>query len=245
MEKNETKKSDDANKDLQDEINQIEVEVMDQPKIDNIKADLNFKLIVVGNPSVGKSCLSLKGTTGKFEDNYVATVGFDFYSFFAKVEGKLIRLQIWDTCGQEGYRSLVQNFFRGTALAILVYAINDIKSYNDVGMWVKQLKAYSNPDIKMILVGNKNDLVNERKITEEEGIKTSKELGCFSFYETSAKTGFNSKELFIQAVKLLYINHKKYKTGEVASNATKLTGGGKKSAKEMLKKDKSKKGCCQ
>lgn len=245
MEKNETKKSDDANKDLQDEINQIEVEVMDQPKIDNIKADLNFKLIVVGNPSVGKSCLSLKGTTGKFEDNYVATVGFDFYSFFAKVEGKLIRLQIWDTCGQEGYRSLVQNFFRGTALAILVYAINDIKSYNDVGTWVKQLKAYSNPDIKMILVGNKNDLVNERKITEEEGIKTSKELGFFSFYETSAKTGFNSKELFIQAVKLLYINHKKYKTGEVASNAAKLTGGGKKLAKEMLQKDKSKKGCCK
>ena len=244
MEKNETKKSDDANKDLQDEINQIEVEVMDQPKIDNIKADLNFKLIVVGNPSVGKSCLSLKGTTGKFEDNYVATVGFDFYSFFAKVEGKVIRLQIWDTCGQEGYRSLVQNFFRGTALAILVYAINDIKSYNDVGTWVKQLKAYSNPDIKMILVGNKNDLVNERKITEEEGIKTSKELGFFSFYETSAKTGFNSKELFIQAVKLLYINHKKYKTGEAASNATKLTGGGKKIGKEMLQKDKRKKGCC-
>ena len=63
-----------------------------------------------------------------------------------------------------------------------------------MGTWVKQLKAYSNPDIKMILVGNKNDLVNERKITEEEGIKTSKELGFFSFYETSAKTGFNSKE---------------------------------------------------
>ena len=243
MEKNETKKSDDANKDLQDEINQIEVEVMDQPKIDNIKADLNFKLIVVGNPSVGKSCLSLKGTTGKFEDNYVATVGFDFYSFFAKVEGKLIRLQIWDTCGQEGYRSLVQNFFRGTALAILVYAINDIKSYNDVGTWVKQLKAYSNPDIKMILVGNKNDLVNERKITEEEGIKTSKELGFFSFYETSAKTGFNSQEIFVQAVKLLYINDKKYKSGEAASQAAKLTGN-KKLGKEIFAKDKNKKKCC-
>ena len=243
MEKNETKKSDDANKDLQDEINQIEVEVMDQPKIDNIKADLNFKLIVVGNPSVGKSCLSLKGTTGKFEDNYVATVGFDFYSFFAKVEGKVIRLQIWDTCGQEGYRSLVQNFFRGTALAILVYAINDIKSYNDVGTWVKQLKAYSNPDIKMILVGNKNDLVNERKITEEEGIKTSKELGFFSFYETSAKTGFNSQEIFVQAVKLLYINDKKYKSGEAASQAAKLTGN-KKLGKEIFAKDKNKKKCC-
>ena len=222
MEESEPKTSVDINnKDLLEEINQIEVEVEPQPKIDNIKADLNFKLIVVGNPNVGKSCLSLKGTTGKFEASYVATVGFDFYSFFARVEGKLIRLQIWDTCGQEGYRSLVQNFFRGTALAILVYAINDFKSFNDIGTWVKQLKAYSNPDIKMILVGNKNDLVNERKITEEEGIKLSKESGFFSFYETSAKTGFNSKELFIQAVKLLYVNHKKYSSGEAASNAAK------------------------
>ena len=244
MEKSETKTSADINKELQEEINQLEIEVIPPPKIDNIKADLNFKLIVVGNPSVGKSCLSLKGTTDKFEDSYVATVGFDFYSFFAKVEGKLIRLQIWDTCGQEGYRSLVQNFFRGTALAILVYAINDIKSFNDVGTWVKQLKTYSNPDIKMILVGNKNDLVNERKITEEEGIKTSKELDFFSFYETSAKTGFNSKELFIQAVKLLYINHKKYNSREAANNAAKLTGNSKKLAKEMLKKDKGKKKCC-
>ena len=245
MTKNEPKTSVDINnKDLEEEINKLQIEVLPIPKVDNIKTDFTFKLIVVGNPSVGKSCLSLKGTTGKFEDSYVATVGFDFYSFFAKVEEKLIRLQIWDTCGQEGYRSLVQNFFRGTALAILVYAINDIKSFNEIGVWVKQLKAYSNPDIKMILVGNKNDLIEERKVSEDEGRKISKELDFFSFYETSAKTGFNSKELFIQAVKLLYINHKKYKTGEAASNATKLTGGGKKLAKEMLEKDKSKKGCC-
>ena len=206
--------------------------------------DISFKLIVLGDSGVGKSCITTKATKNTFENYYSATVGFEFHTFKIRIKGKDIRLQIWDTCGQEGYRSLVQNFFRGTALAILVYAINDIKSYNDVGTWVKQLKAYSNPDIKMILVGNKNDLVNERKITEEEGIKTSKELGFFSFYETSAKTGFNSRELFIQAVKLLYINHKKYKTGEAASNAAKLTGGGKKLAKEMLKKDKSKKGCC-
>ena len=132
MDENKPKTSIDIiDKDLNDEINELEVEVIPTPKIDNIKADLTFKLIVIGNPNVGKSCLSLKGTTGKFMDSYVATVGFDFYSFFAKIENKLIRLQIWDTCGQEGYRSLVQNFFRGTALAILVYAINDVKSFND------------------------------------------------------------------------------------------------------------------
>jgi len=244
MAKNEPKTSVDINnKDLQEEINKLQIEVLPIPKVDNIKTDFTFKLIVVGNPSVGKSCLSLKGTTGKFEDSYVATVGFDFYSFFAKVEEKLIRLQIWDTCGQEGYRSLVQNFFRGTALAILVYAINDMKSFNEIGVWVKQLKAYSNPDIKMILVGNKNDLIEERKVSEDEGRKISKELDFFSFYETSAKTGFNAQEIFIQAVKLLYINHKKYSSGEAGSQAAKLMGS-QKLGKEAFAKDKKKSKCC-
>ena len=228
---------------LEEEINKLDVEVIPTPKIDNIKSDLTFKLIVVGNPFVGKSCLSLQGTTGKFEDSYVATVGFDFYSFFAKIENQLIRLQIWDTCGQEGYRSLVQNFYRGTALAILVYAINDMKSFTDVGIWVKQLKAYSNPDVKMFLVGNKNDLENERKIKEEEGRKCSRDLGFYCFYETSAKTGFNSKEVFIKAVKLLYINYKKYNSGQ-AMNDTKKSGN-KKLGKELLEKErKKKKECC-
>ena len=244
MDENKPKTSIDIiDKDLNDEINELEVEVIPTPKIDNIKADLTFKVIVIGNPNVGKSCLSLKGTTGRFEESYVATVGFDFFSFFATIENQLIRLQIWDTCGQEGYRSLVANFFRGTTLAILVYAINDVKSFNDIGTWIKQLKASSNPDIKMILVGNKNDLENERKISQEEGRKLSKELDFFSFYETSAKTGFNSKELFIQAVKLLYVNHKKYSSGEAASQAAKLMGN-KKLGKEIFKKEKNKKGCC-
>jgi small GTP-binding protein len=244
MDENKPKTSIDIiDKDLNDEINELGVEVIPTPKIDNIKADLTFKVIVIGNPNVGKSCLSLKGTTGRFEESYVATVGFDFFSFFAKIENQLIRLQIWDTCGQEGYRSLVANFFRGTTLAILVYAINDVKSFNDIGTWIKQLKANSNPDIKMFLVGNKNDLENERKISQEEGRKLSKELDFFSFYETSAKTGFNSKELFIQAIKLLYINYKKYKSGEAGKEAAKLTEN-KKLGKEIFNKDKKKKKCC-
>ncbi len=234
-----------TNEALDEEINKLEIEVIPTPKIDNIKSDLTFKLIVVGNPSVGKSCLSLQGTTGKFEDSYVATVGFDFYSFFAKIDNQLIRLQIWDTCGQEGYRSLVQNFYRGTALAILVYAINDIKSFNDVQQWVKQLKAYSNPDVKMFLVGNKNDLENERKISEEEGRKCCKDLDFYCFYETSAKTGFNSKEVFIKAVKLLYINYRKYHSGQPAADASKKSGN-KKLGKELLDKErKKKKECCK
>ena len=231
-----------TDEELDKEIESLAIEVIPTPKIDNIKSDLTFKLIVVGNPNVGKSCLSLQGTTGKFEDSYVATVGFDFYSFFAKIENQLVRLQIWDTCGQEGYRSLVQNFYRGTALAILVYAINDMKSFNDVGTWVKQLKAYSSPDVKMFLVGNKNDLVNERTIKEEDGRKCSRELGFYCFYETSAKTGFNSKEVFIKAVKLLYINYKKHNSGQAVNDSKK--SGNKKLGKDLFDKNKKKKKCC-
>ena len=231
-----------TDEELDKEIESLAIEVIPTPKIDNIKSDLTFKLIVVGNPNVGKSCLSLQGTTGKFEDSYVATVGFDFYSFFAKIENQLVRLQIWDTCGQEGYRSLVQNFYRGTALAILVYAINDVKSFNDVGTWVKQLKAYSSPDVKMFLVGNKNDLVNERKIQEEEGRKCSRELGFYCFYETSAKTGFNSKEVFIKAAKLLYINYKKHNPGQAVNDSKK--NGNQKLRKDLFDKNKKKKKCC-
>lgn len=228
---------------LEEEINKLDLEVLPTPKIDNIKTDLTFKLIVIGDAGVGKSCLALKGTTGKFEESYVATVGFDFYSFFAKIENQLIRLQIWDTCGQEGYRSLVQNFYRGTALAILVYAINDMKSFNNVDIWVKQLKAYASPDVKMFLVGNKNDLENERKITSEEGKKCQKDLDFYCFYETSAKTGINSQEIFIKAVKLLYINYKKYNSNSGVIDKNK-TSSNKKLGKEFLDKEKKKKKCC-
>lgn len=89
------------------------------------KYDLSFKIILVGNSGVGKSCLSIKATKNIFEDNYLATVGFEFFSFNVKFEDKIVKLQIWDTCGQEIYRSLITNFYRNSSLAIIVFAINE------------------------------------------------------------------------------------------------------------------------
>ena len=86
--------------------------------------DLSFKIIVIGNSGVGKSCLAVQATKNLFENNYVATVGFEFFSFNLKLDGKVIKLQIWDTCGQEIYRSLITNFYRNSSLAIIVYAID-------------------------------------------------------------------------------------------------------------------------
>jgi Ras-related protein Rab-1A len=87
--------------------------------------DLSFKIIVIGNSGVGKSCLAVQATKNIFENNYVATVGFEFFSFNLKMDGKVIKLQIWDTCGQEIYRSLITNFYRNSSLAIIVYAIDE------------------------------------------------------------------------------------------------------------------------
>ena len=87
--------------------------------------DLSFKLIVIGNAGVGKSCLSMQATKKKFENNYLATVGFEFFVFNMKIKDKTIKLQIWDTCGQEIYRSLITSFYKNSSLAIIVYAIDE------------------------------------------------------------------------------------------------------------------------
>ena len=86
--------------------------------------DLAFKIIVIGNAGVGKSCLSMQATKRKFENNYLATVGFEFFVFNMKINSRILKLQIWDTCGQEVYRSLITSFYKNSSLAIIVYAID-------------------------------------------------------------------------------------------------------------------------
>ena len=103
--------------------------------------DLSFKIIVIGNSGVGKSCLSLKATKNIFEEQFMSTVGFEFFAFNIKINEKIIKLQIWDTCGQEVYRSLISNFYRSSSMAIIVYSIDNEESFNDLDNWVKQLKS--------------------------------------------------------------------------------------------------------
>ena len=87
--------------------------------------DLVFKIIVIGNAGVGKSCLSMQATKRRFENNYLATVGFEFFVFNMKINNQVLKLQIWDTCGQEVYRSLITSFYKNSSLAIIVYAIDE------------------------------------------------------------------------------------------------------------------------
>ena len=167
------------------------------------KYDLNFKIILIGNIGVGKSCLSLKATKGIFLEEYISTLGFEFYCFNVKVNEKIIKLQIWDTCGQEAYRSLIKNFYRNASLAIVVYSVEDLQSFNDIDIWLKQVKTYGTSSCKIFLIGNKIDTEN-RKVSTEMGIKCKNDFFFDCFMETSAKDGINIKELFINCATILY-----------------------------------------
>ncbi len=188
---------------------------------DYTQYDLSFKIIVIGDSGVGKSCLTNKATKNIFEESYNATVGFEFFSFNIKMFEKIIKLQIWDTCGQELYRSLITNFYRNASLAIMVYAINNKDSFDNIDVWLKELKIHSNPDSKVFLIGNKIDLENERKVSREQGEEYSNQNNFSLFMEASAKTGFNAQKIFIEAARILYNNYLKYKDKNADSNVFK------------------------
>ena len=178
---------------------------------DYTQYDLSFKVIVIGDSGVGKSCLTNKATKNIFEESYNATVGFEFFSFNIKMEDKVIKLQIWDTCGQELYRSLITNFYRNSSLAIMVYSVTSKDSFDNIDVWLKELRMNSNPDAKVFLIGNKVDLDNERKVDKTLGEQYAKENSLHMFMESSAKTGFNAQNVFIEAAKILYMDYLKYK----------------------------------
>ena len=173
--------------------------------------DLSFKLILVGDSAVGKSCLSIRATKDSYESVYSPTIGFEFLSLFLNVEEKRIKLQIWDTCGQEVYRSLITGFYHNSSLAILVYAIDDDNSFSHLDSWLNEIRENGNPEINIFLIGNKVDLEDKRVITKEEAQKFSDDNNIKLFMETSAKTGFNAQNIFIEGAKLLYEQHLNYR----------------------------------
>jgi small GTP-binding protein len=178
---------------------------------DNSKYDFSFKMIVIGDAGVGKSCLTSRAIKERFETDYSPTVGFEFLTFSTKIEDKVIKLQIWDTCGQEVYRSLITNFYRNASLAMMVYSIDSRESFLHINQWLKEIKLQSHPDVKIILIGNKSDLKDERQVTYQEAKRFKDENQLLYFEETSAKTGINAKEVFTEAARILFNEHKKYK----------------------------------
>ena len=203
--------------------------------------DLSFKLIFIGDSGVGKSCLTTKAVKNNFEEYYQATVGFEFLTFNMKVNDKVIKLQIWDTCGQEIYKSLISNFYRNSSLAVIIYAIDNKESFNHAENWLNDLKSQANPDVRIFLVGNKADLEEDRKVSKEEGEKYKEEQHLDLFLETSAKTGHNARNVLVEAAKILYKDYLKFdENNKAGEDRVKINKG-----EQLIRKDKKdKKGCC-
>ena len=206
--------------------------------------DLSFKMIVIGDAGVGKSCLTTKASKGIFEETYSATIGFEFLVFNVKLNDKVIKLQIWDTCGQELYRSLISSFYRNASLAMMVYAIDNKESFNHIESWLKEVKLQSNPDIKIFLIGNKSDLEEKRKVPLEDAKTFKEENAIHYFSETSAKNGINAKEVFVEAAKLLYIEHLKYRERKFKKNQSDNEKFPLPKKENKNKNNRKKGGCC-
>ena len=205
--------------------------------------DISFKLIVIGDSGVGKSSLTNNAVKNVFEESYNATVGFEFFTFNVRMCGKVVKLQIWDTCGQELYRSLITNFYRNSSLAVIVYAINSKESFENIEMWLRELRTHSSPDIKIYLIGNKADLEKEREVPKESAEEYCKVNKIPIFMEASAKTGLNAQNIFLKAAEMLYDDYNLYQSNKKDEDDFE-------SAKDENKKldvaddGKKKKGCC-
>ncbi|XP_065116649.1 ras-related protein Rab-6A isoform X1 [Paramisgurnus dabryanus] len=154
-----------------------------------------FKLVFLGEQSVGKTSLITRFMYDSFDNTYQATIGIDFLSKTMYLEDRTIRLQLWDTAGQERFRSLIPSYIRDSAAAVVVYDITNVNSFQQTTKWIDDVRTERGGDVIIMLVGNKTDLADKRQVSIEEGERKAKELNVM-FIETSAKAGYNVKQLF-------------------------------------------------
>lgn len=158
------------------------------------KYDHLFKLLIIGESGVGKTCLLLRFTDDSFTANHLTTIGIDFKIKIINFEEKQIKLQIWDTAGQERFRTITKTYYKGAHGIILTYDVTDENSFKNIRNWVKQIEQNAQTNVCKVLVGNKCDR-EDRKITYEEGAKLASEFKM-QFFETSAKSNHNVNETF-------------------------------------------------
>uniref|UniRef100_H2Z2R3 Ras-related protein Rab-3 n=1 Tax=Ciona savignyi TaxID=51511 RepID=H2Z2R3_CIOSA len=166
--------------------------------------DYMFKLLIIGNSSVGKTSFLFRYADDSFTSAFVSTVGIDFKVKTVFRHDKRVKLQIWDTAGQERYRTITTAYYRGAMGFILMYDITNEESFNSVQDWSTQIKTYSWDNAQVTLVGNKCDMEDERVISTERGKQLADQLG-FEFFETSAKDNVNVKQVFERLVDLICV----------------------------------------
>ena len=160
-----------------------------------------YKILLLGDCAVGKSCLLLRYCENSFQESHLATIGLDFRLKTITLENnRKIRIQIWDTAGEDRFRAITKNYYKGAHGIVLIYDVTDQQSFQHIKDWVDKIKEESKEGVIIYLVGNKIDLIDKRIITNADGKKLSEEIKI-KYYETSAKDSTGVKEVFENLVK--------------------------------------------
>ena len=190
----------------------------------------SFKILLLGDTSVGKTCFLKRYTEDTFQDAYLSTIGFDFkFKMVTLKNGKQVKVQLWDTAGQERFRTIAKSYYKGAHGIILIYDVSNPKTYDNIKKWLAQIKEEASSKVCIILVANKIDH-EERVVTEEEGEKLAKSFNL-KIFESSAKENINVTEAFQEVIENISVNY-----SNIMTSGTKLQN-----TKVITKK---KKGCC-
>ena len=170
----------------------------------NNQNKLDIKIITIGDSHVGKSSLIINYIDNKFSNVYMSTIGFDLKAKQINLkDGTEAKIMIYDTAGQERFKSLAANYIKKANGILLVYDIADKTTFGNIGMWMKSITQEKGDKLPIVLVGNKADLTEEREVSSEEGKKLAEENG-FHFFETSCKNDINVNECFVDLAELVY-----------------------------------------
>ena len=166
--------------------------------------DFNYllKYIIIGDSAVGKSNILTQYVYEKFSEEFQSTLGVEFAAKNAVIDNKIYRIQIWDTAGAESFRSITRAYYKNSVCAFIVYDITKRETFENVQVWLDDIKNQCPQTVLLVLVGNKLDLENERQISYEEGESFAQKNNMY-FFETSAKTGVNIENLFLKSVETI------------------------------------------
>jgi len=157
--------------------------------------DYLFKLLLIGDSGVGKTCVLFRFSEDAFNATFISTIGIDFKIRTIELDGKKIKLQIWDTAGQERFRTITTAYYRGAMGIMLVYDITNEKSFENIKNWIRNIEEHASADVEKMILGNKCDMNDRRQVSKERGEELAIEYGI-KFMETSAKASINVEEAF-------------------------------------------------